>query len=838
MSKKILMLFLIASVSTAIGQHLAPIPSSNIIAFNDAPLTAIPIDGSLIVGGRFLKCAPYNTGIATVDPVSGKMLNDIRFDNGGSLVVSDSGGGYYLLVGATPPVKYGTSILKRIQSDGKVLYSVSLFVNGVDRFSGTIECIAAKGDTVYLGGRFSTINGIPRNSIAAIEASSGTILDFNPTVDSNVQSMVIYGNDIVIGGLFDTVLGQPRTALARINRYQGVLHDWPIMPTALMQTKFNDLIHGYNRLVVSNGILYTIRGAIDLSTGISTSWKPVPENIPLAPYPIPQIVDVDVSAGRIIAVGEFTGINGRKRNGIAVFDEKTGELTETDPNKNWLDHYSFLSANYSSVQCVGSIAYIGGMDNFIGRKSIDGLAACDILTGEIQKWEVACLRQKPGAQYPSKILYADQSRIFVLGSLGSIGHQIISRNGLVELSNSGDRILEWNPNFSKYVRQHYSDTVVQISSILIIGNIIYIGGDFDSVNGVARKNLCAFERTTRRLLPWNPRVQGQIINTMAYDNSTLYIAGKFDSINGTEQRFVGAIDAVTGAIKQINIKVDTVVNLISIYDQRLYIAGEFKTVNDKERNGFAVIDIQNGTLLQEGPMLPALASVTAMLVADSIVYLSGTRLGAEVTPIINPIGGKMALAGYNRITGVVRWQPNYSIPTNVKASSLVLHHGILYAGALMRNSDNGGKSYITTTGIFQYNPITGEEIGRTLSSNTPIILSIINDTIFAAGHFDGENGWSGMEFFARYDPRQNLGIIGVKNQKNHFLHLWPNPVNDFIEVNTVDLKSTILKIINTHGDILEEYDLTKTKLIDVGHLPIGQYIAQVGAYSTKFTVSR
>lgn len=101
--------------------------------------------------------------------------------------------------------------------------------------------MAIAGDTVFIGGYFSGINGVERRSIAAIHLTTGELLPFNPTADSTVESMAVYGPDLLVAGKFGTITGEPRTALARINRETGALHDWPTMPTHLMRRDFPDI---------------------------------------------------------------------------------------------------------------------------------------------------------------------------------------------------------------------------------------------------------------------------------------------------------------------------------------------------------------------------------------------------------------------------------------------------------------------------------------------------------------------------------------------------------------------------------------------------------------------
>ena len=61
------------------------------------------------------------------------------------------------------------------------------------------------GNTIYVGGTFTTVDGLSRNHIAAFSASTGALLPWNPNVSGKVNAIATFGNVVYVGGSFGKV---------------------------------------------------------------------------------------------------------------------------------------------------------------------------------------------------------------------------------------------------------------------------------------------------------------------------------------------------------------------------------------------------------------------------------------------------------------------------------------------------------------------------------------------------------------------------------------------------------------------------------------------------------
>jgi hypothetical protein len=73
------------------------------------------------------------------------------------------------------------------------------------------------GNTVYAGGFFRTIGGQARTAIAAINATTGEVGDWNPGRDGIVWSLKPDGSTLYAGGLFSGMSDLPSSNLAAIS---------------------------------------------------------------------------------------------------------------------------------------------------------------------------------------------------------------------------------------------------------------------------------------------------------------------------------------------------------------------------------------------------------------------------------------------------------------------------------------------------------------------------------------------------------------------------------------------------------------------------------------------
>ena len=82
--------------------------------------------------------------------------------------------------------------------------------------AGEVLAAAVDGDTLYLGGDFTTVNGAARRNLAAVRLSTGTLLPWSPRAFGQVETLAVRNGSIYAGGVFTQV--EDATAITTTNR--------------------------------------------------------------------------------------------------------------------------------------------------------------------------------------------------------------------------------------------------------------------------------------------------------------------------------------------------------------------------------------------------------------------------------------------------------------------------------------------------------------------------------------------------------------------------------------------------------------------------------------------
>ena len=138
----------------------------------------------------------------------------------------------------------------------------------------------------------------------------------------------------------------------------------------------------------------------------------------------------------------------------------------------------------------------------------------------------------------------------------------------------------------------FDDTVHAISHR---GSTVYVGGAFNSVTDSKgttynRSGAAAVDARTGAVLPWNPRVRGEV-RDLVTSKQGVYLVGQFDRVKGQPRRHVAKVGlGGSGRLAaKFRPRPNLPVNAVTLSKRRVYLGGTFTTVNGVPRTRLAAV---------------------------------------------------------------------------------------------------------------------------------------------------------------------------------------------------------------------------------------------------------
>jgi len=244
--------------------------------------------------------------------------------------------------------------------------------------NGRVYSLTRLGNTIYVGGHFTTLGGKPRQNIGAV-TTAGAVTSFNPGATDTVYVVRVGpAGTIFAGGTFGTLGGRAHAKIGEVTA-AGAPVNWNVSvgqvsgfacPPRCHPVVFTIAFSGST--VYFGGHFGTVNGqsrnsaaAVGLSSGSLLAWNPnvfAAANCPTCTTVETERVYTlipDAATNRVYACGGFWQVNGNKRSfNLAAFDPTTGAL---DP------HFT-VQNDGDTPGCAlhKGILYFGGHFNYVG----------------------------------------------------------------------------------------------------------------------------------------------------------------------------------------------------------------------------------------------------------------------------------------------------------------------------------------------------------------------------------------------------------------------------------------------------------------------------------------
>jgi Concanavalin A-like lectin/glucanases superfamily len=355
--------------------------------------------------------------------------------------------------------------------------------------NGTVWALAYARGAIYLSGDFTSVRPpgaaagtgeVARNHLAAFDASTGGLLPFNHNLNAKAWAMVpsADGSTLYIGGDFSTVDGVSRPKLAAFDTATGALTSWAPRVTGSIRgiALKGGTVYVGGTFSVINGQARKNLGAVS-ATGAGTplAWAPTAD---LTVFRLAVAPD----GSRVFAGGYFTVLNGIARRGTGALDPNTGATLPWASANVLPPHTATCTSDIRDIRVDASNVYFAAEGT--GGGCFDGTFAARQSDGALL-WKNTCLGATQAIEVIGSFLYKGSHAhdCSSVGAFPEVKPTGSPRHLLVERLSDGS-LGPWYPNTN--------GNPLGPRAFATDGMQLFVGGDFGSVNNKAQQGFTRF----------------------------------------------------------------------------------------------------------------------------------------------------------------------------------------------------------------------------------------------------------------------------------------------------------------------------------------------------------
>jgi hypothetical protein len=530
------------------------------------------------------------------NPRADASVDAIALDGGGSVYI----GGIFQTVGDLPRGR-----LARLPVAG----NGSPDAQWTPAANGAVNALQWIDGALHAGGAFTQIGGLPRNGLVRIDAAGVIDPAWTPNVGGSVISM-LHDNAgrLYVGGPFSAIGGEPLAHLARISTSGNGAVDptWAPQPNGLVSALL--LKDGQ---LYAGGLFTTIAGSPRRSLARLSI-----DGAAVADQGFAPVVDNSVRAlatlgnGLVAAGGLFTRVDGTLQLAVTRLSDAGEPVGVSDAE---------TSGRVDVVLPMPAGELIVG-GNF---HKVDGLARGHLLKlgadGRLDPdWA-------PWSNAPVvAMVRAPDGGVIIGGSFTSVDDQPRGYLAKLDGSGTGDVVSGWAPVAS-----------ARVFAMAGNANALFVGGEFDRINGVPRLRLARLTFGGQLDPSWLPAADGDV-HALHATSTTIHAGGDFTAINGEARLRLARLAAGgAGAVDPAwNPGADARVSTVVVDGQgRVYAGGAFTLIAGVPQPAIARLAVAAGMVdaswnpsVNDGVILPGQVVRSTALVGQQL-YVGG-RFGA------------------------------------------------------------------------------------------------------------------------------------------------------------------------------------------------------------------
>jgi hypothetical protein len=222
--------------------------------------------------------------------------------------------------------------------------------------------------------------------------------------------------------------------------------------------------------------------------------------------------------------GSFSGVIGQgvNRSYLASVDADTGTVTSWNPPEP--------NEEVNALALSGTTLYVGGNFTKAGASNRAYAAAFDAGSGALRGWN-------PGPDGVVYALAASSSTVYLGGYFANADST--PRAGVAAVDTSEGALQAWNPALTQ------TSGPPNVSAIALEGEEVYLGGDFDAIQGTPHVHIAQVSASTGVASSWNPDPVPDLfdipVDAIATDgHGGIVIGGRFTSMGLANQAYIAS----------------------------------------------------------------------------------------------------------------------------------------------------------------------------------------------------------------------------------------------------------------------------------------------------------
>lgn len=288
----------------------------------------------------------------------------------------------------------------------------------------------------------------------------------------------------------------------------------------------------------------------------------------------------------------------------------------------------------------GQVVYVGGEFTHIGGAARNFLAALNAGTG-VANASFPQVDFDPGVSNTVYALAVSGGVVYAGGEFTGIGG--VARNYLAAIDAASETI---DGSFADAAPV----AAGAVWALSASGGTVYAGGHFFGMGGQTRHYLAAIDASTGAVTAWNPNPNGNV-RALAASGGTVYVGGEFTTIGGQPKHYLAAINAATGSAITTWPTATYFVRALAVGPdpqepggELVYVGGWFSNVGGEFRQYIAAVDVETREVTGWAPR--SNGRISALAVGDGTVYAGGqfTSIGGVSRGNLAAIDAKTGFA--------------------------------------------------------------------------------------------------------------------------------------------------------------------------------------------------